>query len=309
MTSEKSIDEDDKLIKPQKELAQLMEKFCDEDGTHSTAIPSLHFIRASNKTEPLYTIHEPALCIVAQGSKLVMLVQESYHYDPSHYLVVSVDLPISGQVIQATPLSPYLCLRLDLDPNQIFDMIRESDQAESPKQNSQRGLFISKTNSSLLDAVVRLVRLLDNPPDIPVLAPLVIREIFYRILNGEQGNSVKQMAMIGSQAQRITKVIHLIKRDFAEPLRIENLANTVNMSSSSLHHHFKEVTAMSPLQYQKQLRLQEARRLMLSGMADAANAGFQVGYESPSQFSREYSRMFGLPPISDIKRLRDNKFL
>jgi transcriptional regulator GlxA family with amidase domain len=217
-----------------------------------------------------------------------------------------VDLPISGEIIQATPESPYLCLRLDLDPNQILDLIKEPDQTLLKKGDSERGLFVSKTNSSLLDAVLRLVRLIDTPRDISILAPLVIREIVYRILQEEQGDSLKQIAMTDSHAQRIVKVIHLIKRDFAKSLRVEDLAMTINMSSSSLHHHFKQVTGISPLQYQKQLRLQEARRLMLSEIMDAANAGFQVGYESPSQFSREYSRMFGLPPISDIKRLRDH---
>jgi AraC-like DNA-binding protein len=240
---------------------------------------------------------------VAQGTKLVMLAQDGYQYDPAHYLVVSVDLPISGEIIQAIPEYPYLCLRLDFDPKKIFDIIKETDQKSSKKGDSKQGLFVSKKNSFLLDAVLRLVRLLDVPQDIPVLTPLVIREILYRILQDEQGDSVKQIAMIGSHAQRIAKVIHLIKRDFAKPLRIEELALTANISSSSLHHHFKQVTKMTPLQYQKQLRLQEARRLMLSEVADAANAGFQVGYESPSQFSRDYSRMFGLPPISDIKRL------
>jgi AraC-like DNA-binding protein len=297
---------DNRVMEQQKELAGHIERFCYDDGVHSTAISSLHFIRASHKSEPIHSIHEPALCIVAQGTKLVMLAQDGYQYDPAHYLVVSVNLPISGEIIQATSESPYLCLRLDFDPKQIFDIIKESNQTTSKKGDSQRGLFVSKMNSLLLDAVLRLVRLLDTPEDIPLLAPLVIREILYRILQDEQGDSVKQIAMIGSHAQRIAKVIHLIKQDFAKPLRIEELALTANMSSSSLHHHFKQVTRLSPLQYQKQLRLQEARRLLLSEVADAANAGFQVGYESPSQFSREYSRMFGLPPISDIKRLRES---
>eukprot|EP00130_Batrachochytrium_dendrobatidis_P008298 XP_006683173.1 hypothetical protein BATDEDRAFT_92940 [Batrachochytrium dendrobatidis JAM81] len=231
-----------------------------------------------------------------------MLAQDSYTYDPAHYLVVSLSLPISGEIIQATPESPYLCLRLDFDPKQIFDIIKESDQTTEEKGDSKRGLYISKMDTFLIDAVLRLVNLLDTPKDIPILAPLVIREILYRILQDEQADPIKKIAMIGSHTQRIAKVINLIKHDFAKPLRIEKLALTANMSSSSLHYHFKQVTRLSPLQYQKQLRLQEARRLMLSKAVDAADAGFQVGYESPSQFSREYSRMFGLPPISDIKR-------
>lgn len=293
-------------LERQIELAQLIERFTDKDGIHSTAIQSLSFIRASKKGDPIYTIHKPALCIVAQGRKLVMLAQERYYYDPSQYLVVSVDLPISGQILQATSHSPYLCLRLDFDFQQIVDIMNESDKPLGEKGSSERGVFVSKTNVSLLDAVIRLVRLLEAPEDIPVLAPLAIREILYRILMDEHGDSVKQRAMIGSHAQRIAKVIDLIQKNFAEPLRIDELVSAANMSSSSLHHHFKEVTGMSPMQYQKQLRLQEARRLLLSETADAANAGFQVGYESPSQFSREYSKLFGLPPISDIKRLRES---
>lgn len=291
------------LLELQKELALRIERFTTEDGIHTTSIPSLHFIRASDPSEPIHVIHKPALCIVVQGTKQVMLGQDHYQYDPSHYLVVSVDLPISGRIIEAAPESPYFCLQLDIDLKQVFEIMSEPDQSLSKITDSHQGLFVSKTNSSLLDAVLRLVSLLDTRGDIPVIAPLVIREIYYRILQGEQGNSVKQMAIIGSHADRVAKVINVIKRDFSKPLRIEELASVANMSSSSLHHHFKQVTRMSPLQYQKQLRLQAARQLMLSEKLDAANAGFQVGYESPSQFSREYSRMFGQPPKSDIKRL------
>jgi len=172
---------------------------------------------------------------------------------------------------------------------------------------SRRGLYVSQTNSLLLDAVVRLVHLLESPQDVPVLAPLVIREILYRILQGNQGESLKQLVMTGSHSNRIAEVIKRIKQDYDKPLRIEELSKLANMSPSSLHRHFKEVTAMSPMQYQKQLRLQESRRLLLSESADAADVGFQVGYESPSQFSREYARLFGLPPISDIKRLRSDQ--
>ncbi|MEC2056621.1 AraC family transcriptional regulator [Peribacillus psychrosaccharolyticus] len=297
---------DTKVMSQQNELAQYIERYCHEDGVHSTTISSLHFIRASHKSAPIHSVHQPALCIVAQGKKLVMLAQDRYQYDPAHYLVISVDLPVSGEIIQAEPENPYLCLRLDFEPKQILDIVMETDSSTNEEGDSQRGLFVSRMNSFLLDAVLRLVRLLDTPDDLPILAPLVIREILYRVLQGEQGDSVRQIAMIGSHAQRIAKVIQLIKQDFAMPLRIEELAFTANMSSSSLHHHFKQVTRLSPLQYQKQLRLQAARHLMFSKAADAADAGFQVGYESPSQFSREYARMFGLPPISDIKRLRQS---
>ncbi|WP_328802846.1 AraC family transcriptional regulator [Paenibacillus sp. LX16] len=294
-------------MEKQAELARLIERFSNQDGVLTTAIPSLHFVRSSNTTVPIHQVHEPALCIVAQGRKVVMLAEESYHYGTFDYLVVSVDLPISGQVIQASAEAPYLCLRLNFDPHQVLDLIKESAFPTSPMPDSRRGLYVSQTNSLLLDAVVRLVHLLESPQDVPVLAPLVIREILYRILQGNQGESLKQLVMTGSHSNRIAEVIKRIKQDYDKPLRIEELSKLANMSPSSLHRHFKEVTAMSPMQYQKQLRLQESRRLLLSESADAADVGFQVGYESPSQFSREYARLFGLPPISDIKRLRSDQ--
>ncbi|MEK5142159.1 AraC family transcriptional regulator [Paenibacillus sp. FSL M7-0134] len=294
-------------MEKQAELARLIERFSNQDGVLTTAIPSLHFVRSSNTTVPIHQVHEPALCIVAQGRKVVMLAEESYHYGTSDYLVVSVDLPISGQVIQASAEAPYLCLRLNFDPHQVLDLIKESAFPTSPMPDSRRGLYVSQTNSLLLDAVVRLVHLLQSPQDVPVLAPLVIREILYRILQGNQGESLKQLVMTGSHSNRIAEVIKRIKQDYDKPLRIEELSKLANMSPSSLHRHFKEVTAMSPMQYQKQLRLQESRRRLLSESADAADVGFQVGYESPSQFSREYARLFGLPPISDIKRLRSDQ--
>jgi AraC-like DNA-binding protein len=290
----------------QNELAGYIEKYTGTDGTHATPIPDLSFIRASNESEMIHSIHEPALCIVAQGRKLIMLAQECYFYGPSSYLVVSLELPISGQVIQASPERPYLCLRLDWDRHQIFDLLKSCQETRPKKSDSKKALFVSPMNQALLDAVVRLVRLLDTPEDIPVLAPLITKEILYRILQEEQGQSLKQFAVSGSHAQRIAAAAQLIEQDYNQPLHIAKLSAAVNMSPSSLHHHFKEITAMSPLQYQKQIRLQEARRLLLSETSEAADAGFQVGYESPTQFNREYARMFGLPPIRDIKRLRDS---
>ncbi|AHV96038.1 AraC family transcriptional regulator [Paenibacillus sabinae] len=297
-----SLDKKEEML--QQELAAQIEQYTGTDGIWATSIPSLHFIKASQETDPIHSLYEPALCIVAQGTKLVLLGKESYVYDPSCYLVASVQLPVSGQVIQATPENPYLCMQLDFQGSQIIELIQEVDISRSVP-SSKRALYVSKTNTSLLEAAVRLVKLLDTPQDIPVIAPLIIREILYRVLLGEQGHSIKQFAVTGSHADCIAQAIEMIKRDFAKPLRVETLAAAVNMSTSSLHYHFKEVTAMSPLQYQKKLRLQEARRILFSGGTEAANAGFLVGYESPSQFSREYSRMFGLPPISDIKQFRD----
>lgn len=297
------------LINQRKQLALLVERFTDRDGLQSTAIPSLDFIRASSISEPLHSLYAPSLCIIVQGAKMVILGKESYKYDTNSYLVASVHLPIIGKIIEATPDMPYLSIRLSFSSDQILDIIKESQQVSSKKSDLKRGLIVTKTNLTLLDTLLRLVSLLETPNDIPILAPLFIREILYRVLQDEHGYIVKQFAVIGSHAQSISKAINVINCNFAKPLRIDELAKKINMSPSSLHHHFKKVTAMSPLQYQKQVRLQEARRLLLSETLDAADAGFKVGYESPSQFSREYARMFGLPPISDIKRLRDSIYI
>ncbi|MFE8604476.1 AraC family transcriptional regulator [Archangium violaceum] len=286
------------------ELAEAIERFAPRDGVHPTAIERMGFIRASRPGEPVHVLHQPALCIIAQGSKQVMVGEDVYLYDASRHLVVSVDLPITGQVLQATPQVPYLCFRLDLDPGELADMLLQARLPAQAQRTSARGMYLGDTCPLLLDAVLRLVRLLETPEDIPALAPLAMREILYRLLKGEHGWRLNQIVTANSQAQRIARVIGWLKEHFAEPLRIEDIAREVHMSTSSLHHHFKAVTAMSPLQYQKQLRLQEARRLMLSEDVDAATAGFRVGYESPSQFSREYSRLFGAPPARDQRRLR-----
>ncbi|MFS0869986.1 AraC family transcriptional regulator [Paenibacillus xylanilyticus] len=300
-----SLETDNHVTRQQQEIAHLIGRFTPNDGIHPTAIPSLSLIRASEISEPIYSVHQPALCIVAQGSKMVILGRESYTYDLTQYLVASVNLPISGQVVQASAEKPYLCMRLDFDSGQIFDLIQDAASVQSKPDNAtQRGLFVSATKLPLLEAAVRLIRLLDTPDDIPVLAPLFIREMLYRIIQDEHGHSIKQFAVQNSHAQHIAKVIEVIQSEYDKPLRVEQLADMINMSSSSLHHHFKAITTMSPIQFQKQIRLQEARRMLIAGTTDAANAAFQVGYESPSQFSREYARMYGLPPKSDIKRLR-----
>jgi AraC-like DNA-binding protein len=249
------------------------------------------------------TVYEPAVAIVAQGCKRVMLADEIYHYDPAHFLLVSVGLPVAGQVINASPESPYLSLRIDLDPGQLSELILAAGPPEAHGR-PQRGLAVSQAEPPLLDAVVRLLHLLDSPRDIGVLAPLVLREISYRLLVGEQGPRLRQIAAGNGQARRVATAIRWLKDNFARPFSIEALAREVHLSPSGLHHQFKAVTAMSPLQYQKRLRLQEARRLMLSEALDAASAGFRVGYESPSQFSREYRRLFGQPPQRDLALLR-----
>jgi AraC-like DNA-binding protein len=288
------------------ELAALVTRHTDGkgDGFHKTAIEQLEFQRESSVFTTLQGVCEPILAILVQGKKEALLGEETYRYGAAQYLVVSVDLPLSAFIVEATPEQPYLGFKLNLDPRQLCDIITAQASVIEDKKNSVRGLFVSTVDAPLLDCAMRLTRLLDTPQDIPILAPMIIREIYYRLLMGEQGEAVRQIATSGSNMQRIAEVIKLIKADFTKPIRVEELAGQASMSPSSFHHHFKKVTSMSPLQYQKQLRLLEARRLMLAENSDAANAAYQVGYESPSQFSREYSRMFGAPPIRDIERLR-----
>ncbi|WP_422924076.1 AraC family transcriptional regulator N-terminal domain-containing protein [Singulisphaera sp. PoT] len=291
------------------EMAGIIERHTREDGIHATSIAPLTLFRLSNLSDPVQVVYEPALCIVAQGSKRVLLADEVYRYDPAHYLLVSVDLPVAGQVIEATPELPYLSLRIDLDLGMIGELLGDVEPVDAPGRASKRGLVVNPVEPGLLDAVVRLLRLLDDPRDVKVLGPLVLREISYRLLIGEQGLRLRQIAAEDGQAMRIARAIRWIKGNFDRPLRIEVLAREVHMSASALHHHFKAVTAMSPLQYQKQLRLQEARRLMLSEDLDASAAGYRVGYESASQFSREYRRLFGVPPRRDLLSLRSSSQL
>ena len=274
------------------------------DGIHSTAVPELTLFRLSAPSEPTMVLYEPSLCLIAQGSKLVHLADEVYRYDPAQFLLVSVDLPVAGQVIEASPRAPYLALRISLDPGVVGELVADGASPEFRDAAPVRGLAVSPVEAPLLDAVTRLVDLLEQPRDAAVLAPLVLREITYRVLTGEQGARLRQIAAAGGPVQRIARAIRWLKDHFAESLSIDALAREVRMSASALHHHFKRVTALSPLQYQKRLRLQEARRLMLGEGLDAASAAFRVGYESPSQFSREYRRLFGAPPKKDVASLQ-----
>ncbi|ARQ03004.1 AraC family transcriptional regulator [Pseudorhodoplanes sinuspersici] len=287
------------------ELAALIDRFSGADGIQPTAIPRLVLIRCSQPTEPLHALHEPALCIVAQGRKQVMLGDTIYDYDPAHYLVVSVDVPIIGQVIEASPSRPYLCLRLDLDPVVLSALILDAGADDATDQLPQSSLQLDVVTLELLDAAIRLVRLLATPRDIGMLAPLAEREILYRLLHTPQGARLRQIARADGKLQQINRAIDWIKKNFRESFSIEQIAAEARMSASALHDHFKTVTAMTPLQYQKQLRLQEARRLMVGLSLDAAAAGHEVGYDSPSQFSREYRRLFGAPPARDVARLRE----
>jgi AraC-like DNA-binding protein len=291
------------------ELAGLIERKTGADGIHVTRIPSLFLIRSSNPTDLTPTVYDPALCLVVQGRKQVMLADEVYVYGPEQFLIVSVDLPVMGQVVKASPAEPYLCLKFNLDPGQLSALMMELWHGASRRQQAEQlrlGLSISPVDFLLLDALIRLARLLETPNDIPILAPLVEREILYRLLSSEHGGRLRQIATSDHRMMAVNRAISWLRQNYAEPFRIETVAREARMSPSALHHSFKSVTAMSPLQYQKQLRLQEARRLMLGQAMDAATASHHVGYESPSQFSREYSRLFGAPPSRDIARLKES---
>jgi AraC-like DNA-binding protein len=272
------------------------------DGIHITALPALQLVRISAPTPCTPTLYEPRLCVVVQGSKTATLGNQHYRYDPLHYLAVSMTLPMIGQVIEASAERPYLCLRLDIDPAGITELLR--DNSSEAAVDGTEAAFAARISAPLLDAVLRLMRLLDTPDDLAVLAPLAIREIYYRVLQGDLGGQLRAIVLNDGQPQRIAQAVNLLREHYHAPLRMEKLARNLHMSVSALHHRFKSATAMSPLQYQKQLRLHEARRLMLLEGLAAASAAHRVGYQSPSQFSREYKRLFGRSPRAEVAQVR-----
>ncbi|HEX8212345.1 MAG TPA: AraC family transcriptional regulator [Longimicrobium sp.] len=287
-----------------RELVALLERRTGSDGMHPTAIPGLKLYRFSHPTEPAHTMQEAAVYVVVQGRKQVTLGDATYLYDPSRYLAASVELPVVSSVLEASPDAPYLCMTLAVDPRELAALIVESGRPAPSDAHDGRALYVSPLTAPLLDAFLRLVRLLDAPDDAAVLTPLVLREIAYRLLQGEQFGRLAQMAIGEGRLRRVSGAIGWINEHFAEPLQIEALARRVHMSPSALHQHFKATTAMSPLQYQKRLRLQEARRRLLSGAPSADSVAYEVGYASASQFSREYARLFGRPPRRDAEQAR-----
>jgi AraC-like DNA-binding protein len=285
------------------ELAGLLLSCSPQEGVNATPLPGVSAIRVSQPGDELtHALHQPAVCLIAQGAKRVMLQGDAYAYDPSRLLVFTVDLPVSAQVTLASLAEPYLCFRLDIEPIQVADIVAESNLSP-PADQAGRGLYLTGTTPELLDAVLRLMRLSGKPHEAAVLAPLAVREILFRLLQGPEGHRLASVARGESHAGRIARAIAWMKANRSEPLRIGEVAKRVHMSPSSFHQRFRELTSMSPLQYHKQLRLLEARRLMLAEGADAATASYRVGYQSPSQFSREYSRQFGATPARDIQRL------
>ncbi|MDG2688297.1 AraC family transcriptional regulator, partial [Vibrio parahaemolyticus] len=287
-------------------LAKLIDRWTGNANQYDTPISGLRFSRWTTPTPPTSYTHNPSICLIAQGRKRVLLGEESFIYDANHFLISSVDLPIIANIIEASEEQPYLGLIMELDLTEISQLIVDSELAFTQSKEAQKGIAVGELSESLLDAFVRLAELLDEGQNIKILAPIIKREIFYRLLMSEQGTRLHQIVTAGSHSHQIAKAIDWLKNNFVKPLSVGDLASYTGMSKSSFYTHFRSMTSMTPLQFQKKLRLSEARRLMLTENLDAMAATFKVGYESPSQFSREYSRLFGAPPSKDIKSLREN---
>jgi AraC-like DNA-binding protein len=285
-------------------LARKIALFMGSAEHRATDIPGLSLHRRTAPTAPCPATYEPSVIVIAQGRKRVDLGRNTYIYDASRFLLTSIDLPIASRVIEASEAAPCLAFALKIEMPVVRELLsREEIQvAEAPSDNP--AMATGETTAELLDACCRLVDLLDTPQDIPFLSGLIEREIFYRILRGSEGARLRGIATLGDQSHRTARAIAWIKANYAKPLRVEDLAEIAGMGVSTLHHHFRALTSMSPLQYRKQLRLQAARGRMLMDGLDAASAAFEVGYESASQFNREYSRLFGQPPMRDIRALR-----
>lgn len=288
------------------ELSERIARWTEGRNQLETAIPGLTLHRWETPTEPTSYTLPPSVCLIGQGRKRVLLGEETFVYDANSFLITSVNLPVVAQIIEASRNAPYLGLTLALDQRELARLIVDRRLPTPPAQNDRRGISVSRVSPALLDAVGRLLDLLDDPDGVSVLAPLVKREISYRLLVSEQGPRLKQIVSADTRGFQVSRAIDWLKDNFDKPIRVEDLANKAGMSTSTLHNHFRVVTSMSPLQFQKRLRLNEARRLMLTEHADAATAAYQVGYESPSQFSREYTRLFGAPPMRDIRSLQQH---
>lgn len=285
-------------------LARQIEQWTGNANQYTTAIPGLRLSRWCSPTQPASYTLNPSICLIAQGKKRVLLGEQAHLYDANHFLISSVDLPVIANIMEASEAEPYYGLVMELDLPEITQLIVDSELSLPFDKAASKGIEVGALPQSLLDAFVRLMSLLEEPASIKVLAPVIKREIFYRLLTTEQGARLSQIVSASSHSHKIAKAISWLKLNFVRPLNVGELAAHTGMSKSAFYAHFRAMTAMSPLQFQKKLRLNEARRLMLTENMDAMATTFKVGYESPSQFSREYSRMFGAPPAKDIKALR-----
>lgn len=273
-------------------------------GDYPMPVPGLGFYRREQPAAPVVCMVEPCVVLVAQGEKQLWVGGEGYPYDPTRFLLTSLDIPANSEVLVASPTRPCLGLTYKLDLRILAELIAQSELPPTRERAVMKGVGIGTVTEGMLAAFARLVALLDEPEAIPVLAPLIQREIHYRLLKTDQAGCLRRICAVDGQGYRIAKAIDWLKLNYTAPLRVEELAARVQMSAATFHHHFRHLTAMSPLQYQKWLRLNEARRLMLNEHQDVSSAAFKVGYESPSQFSREYSRLFGVPPKRDMAALR-----
>ncbi len=287
-------------------LAETLARHAPADGTYPSLLPGVSLLRSSTPTMPMPVVYEPTLCIVAQGRKRAVLGATAFIYDAASYLIASVDLPVMGSVIEASAERPYLCLRLDLDMTALGEFAIRYPATRPEAEGLPVGIALNRTTPALLDAATRLAGLLDTPDDIGALAPLTIREILYRLLTGDSGATIRQMARADSRLNQVARAIVWMRTHFREACPIEELAEKAGMSRSTFHAHFKAVTSMSPLEFRTHLRMHEAQRLMVGDAMDAASAGFSVGYGSPSQFSRDYTRIFGMPPARHADRLRSS---
>ncbi|MET0645042.1 MAG: AraC family transcriptional regulator [Pyrinomonadaceae bacterium] len=288
-----------------RKLATLVSAHAPSDGRFELHVPGVSAVRFSQTSPHLvHAVVGPVLCVVAQGAKSVMLGQEVYEYDASRMLIFSVDLPVTGQVTRASRSEPFLCLRMELDPHRIAELALKVYPDGLSQIQEGRGVYVTEADPGIVNAAARLIELAADPADAELLAPLVVDEILIRLLRSRAGVRVAQIGLANSSMHRIAKAISWLRANYTQPLKVEELAGLAHMSPSSFHQYFKSFTSMSPLHYQKVLRLQEARRLMLSATLDAAAASRQVGYQSASQFSRDYGRFFGNAPARDVARLR-----
>lgn len=285
-------------------MASIIARFTARDEERATAIDNLFLSWRSSTDKSVHTAQWPCLALVVQGAKSLTLGSHVHRYGVGDYLVVSLDLPVVSRVTEASPEAPNLGLGMRIEPDRLKELFGRIGTVPVVPHD-MRAVAVNRAPPDLLDAVVRLLRLLDRPEDIPAMAPLIEQEILYRVATGPFGPALLQIATIETPTNRIAQAVAWLRQNFTRPLRIEELAQHVGMSTSSLHHHFKAVTAMTPMQYQKQLRLHEARRLMLTERLDVGSAGYSVGYQSPSQFSREYSRLYGRPPLRDVGGFRE----
>jgi AraC-like DNA-binding protein len=291
-------------LDPYQEITAIAARYA-RDDMGATAIDDLYLQRRISPTQPLYVAQWPCFALVIQGRKSLTVGDEVLHYGVGDCLLVAVDLPVISCVTQASEAEPHLCMAMRINPSRLAALIDRLPTLRALAPEGVRGAAVNPASRELLDAALRMLRLLDRPDDIAAMAPLIEQEILYRLLTGPDGARLRHIAMAEGQSHRITKAVAWLRAHFAQPLRIETLADHVGMSQSSLHHHFKAVTNMTPVQYQKQLRLYEARRLMLVEGLDVGTAGYSVGYQSPSQFSREYRRLYGLSPARDVESLRE----